>query len=397
MPARSPQLMGDGCRDRGVRRRLAAQGAHPAGCARARRAPIRRSTFPAIICARWCARWRPIIRRCTLRPADRRFHPCRWRSPRLPAIRAAPASSPARTIGNFRPDAAMALLRRMRAMLNGGGLLVGVDLVKDPARLHAAYNDAAGVTALFNKNLLARANRELGADFDLDAFAHYAPYNAAAHRIEMYLVSLKRQSVTPGGPALRLRRRRSHPYRGQPQIHHRELPRDGGARRLQAPRGVDRSTSGCSRCTGWSRARRHRRPGGAAGLEEAVLIARHRVGVGELQVNRADLGADTCPQCQRLLGVVVGDAIGAGLAAGDIDRVGGHPPCRIQIPRDMGLDVIEGRLLHRLGPEGFIVGGEDGDRGQQLEGREGRIEEIFAQGIGHGSVRSGRTSDWRPD
>jgi L-histidine Nalpha-methyltransferase len=106
---------------------------------------------------------------------------------------------PGSTIGNFRPEAAMALLRRMRASLNGGGLLIGVDLVKDPARLHAAYNDAAGVTALFNKNLMVRANRELDADFDTDAFAHYAPYNAAAHRVEMYLVSLKRQSVTIDG------------------------------------------------------------------------------------------------------------------------------------------------------------------------------------------------------
>lgn len=106
---------------------------------------------------------------------------------------------PGSTIGNFRPEAAAALLRRMRASLDGGGLLIGVDLVKDPARLHAAYNDAAGVTALFNKNLMVRANRELGADFDTDAFAHYAPYNAAAHRVEMYLVSLKRQSVTIGG------------------------------------------------------------------------------------------------------------------------------------------------------------------------------------------------------
>ena len=102
---------------------------------------------------------------------------------------------PGSTIGNFKPDAAMALLRRMRATLGGGGLLIGVDLVKDPARLHAAYNDAAGITALFNKNLLILANRELGADFDPEGFAHYAPYNAAAHRIEMYLVSLKRQSV----------------------------------------------------------------------------------------------------------------------------------------------------------------------------------------------------------
>jgi dimethylhistidine N-methyltransferase len=106
---------------------------------------------------------------------------------------------PGSTIGNFRPDAAGCLLRRMRGQLAGGGLLIGVDLVKDPARLHAAYNDAAGVTASFNKNLLARANRELDAGFDLDGFAHYAPYNPAAHRIEMYLVSLRRQSVDLAG------------------------------------------------------------------------------------------------------------------------------------------------------------------------------------------------------
>jgi len=106
---------------------------------------------------------------------------------------------PGSTIGNFKPDAAMALLRRMRASLDGGGLLIGADLVNDPARLHAAYNDAAGITAQFNKKLMLRANRELGADFDSNAFAHYAPYNPAAHRVEMYLVSLKRQSATIGG------------------------------------------------------------------------------------------------------------------------------------------------------------------------------------------------------
>ena len=106
---------------------------------------------------------------------------------------------PGGTIGNFRPEEALALLRRMRAGVNGGGLLVGVDLVKDPARLHAAYNDAAGITAAFNKNLLLRANRELGADFDAAGFAHYAPYNARAQRIEMYLVSLKRQWVNLRG------------------------------------------------------------------------------------------------------------------------------------------------------------------------------------------------------
>jgi dimethylhistidine N-methyltransferase len=119
--------------------------------------------------------------------------------PVLPGTARRAGFFPGSTIGNFRPDAATALLRRFRAVLGGGGLLVGVDLVKDPLRLHAAYNDSAGITAAFNKNLLARANRELGADFALTQFAHYAPYNPAAHRIEMYLVSLKRQSVRIAG------------------------------------------------------------------------------------------------------------------------------------------------------------------------------------------------------
>ena len=106
---------------------------------------------------------------------------------------------PGNTIGNFKPEAATVLLGRMRSLLTDGGLLVGVDLEKDPRRLHAAYNDAAGVTAAFNKNLLVRANRELGADFDPEAFVHYAPYNASAQRIEMHLVSLKRQTVVVAG------------------------------------------------------------------------------------------------------------------------------------------------------------------------------------------------------
>ena len=120
----------------------------------------------------------------------------------LPALPGAPRRAgffPGNTIGNFKPDAAIALLRRMRGLLHGGGLLVGVDLVKDPVLLHAAYNDGAGVTAAFNKNLLVRANRELGADFDPRSFAHYAPYNPSARRIEMYLVSLKRQTVAVRG------------------------------------------------------------------------------------------------------------------------------------------------------------------------------------------------------
>jgi uncharacterized SAM-dependent methyltransferase len=77
-------------------------------------------------------------------------------------------------------------------------MLVGVDLKKDPAMLHAAYNDSRGVTAAFNLNLLARINRELGADFDLRRWRHYAFYNPAEGRIEMHLVSMGAQKVALG-------------------------------------------------------------------------------------------------------------------------------------------------------------------------------------------------------
>ena len=83
-------------------------------------------------------------------------------------------------------------------MLRGGALLLGADLVKAPGMLHAAYNDAQGVTAAFNLNLLARANRELGTDFVLEQFAHSAFYNAPLQRIEMHLVSRCRQQVRLG-------------------------------------------------------------------------------------------------------------------------------------------------------------------------------------------------------
>ena len=106
---------------------------------------------------------------------------------------------PGSSIGNFSADEALAFLRRAAVALAGGGLLIGVDLVKDPALLHRAYNDAAGVTEAFNKNLLARANRELGCAFDLDAFAHYAFYDPREQRIEMHLVSRRRQEVVVCG------------------------------------------------------------------------------------------------------------------------------------------------------------------------------------------------------
>jgi len=103
---------------------------------------------------------------------------------------------PGSTIGNFAPPDACALLRSMAHTLGPGArLVVGVDLVKDRERLVAAYNDAAGVTAKFNLNLLVRLNREMGATFDLARFAHEAVYNDLEQRIEMYLVSLDDQSI----------------------------------------------------------------------------------------------------------------------------------------------------------------------------------------------------------
>jgi dimethylhistidine N-methyltransferase len=94
------------------------------------------------------------------------------------------------SIGNFEPLEAMGLLRGVRAGLRAGdALLLGVDLVKDESQLLAAYDDAEGVTAAFNLNLLARLNRDLGADFDLGSFAHRAVWNATQSRIEMHLES----------------------------------------------------------------------------------------------------------------------------------------------------------------------------------------------------------------
>ena len=104
---------------------------------------------------------------------------------------------PGSTIGNFQPGEAIDLLRTIRATLGDGArLIVGVDLRKELDALLPAYNDAAGVTAAFNKNLLVRANRELGADFDLDGFAHEAIFNPEKSRIEMHLVSRQAQTVS---------------------------------------------------------------------------------------------------------------------------------------------------------------------------------------------------------
>lgn len=104
------------------------------------------------------------------------------------------------TIGNFEADAATALVRRVgSAMRTDDRFLLGVDLRKDPAVLHAAYNDSRGVTAEFNLNMLRVLNAELGADFDPDAFRHRAFYDRQRHRIEMHLVATRPQRVTIPG------------------------------------------------------------------------------------------------------------------------------------------------------------------------------------------------------
>jgi dimethylhistidine N-methyltransferase len=119
--------------------------------------------------------------------------PIRLPQPSAPRVVYFPGS----TIGNLTPEEAHAFLAMTRGQASR--MLVGVDLRKDANVLHAAYNDSRGVTAAFNLNLLARINRELGANFDLKRFSHYAFYNAAAGRIEMHLVSLKKQTVSIAG------------------------------------------------------------------------------------------------------------------------------------------------------------------------------------------------------
>jgi len=103
---------------------------------------------------------------------------------------------PGSTLGNFEPDDALAFLRATRALLGDGArLIIGIDLEKDVALLEPAYDDAAGVTARFNLNLLDRINRELGGDFEPGGFAHRALYRRTRHRIEMHLVSRAAQTV----------------------------------------------------------------------------------------------------------------------------------------------------------------------------------------------------------
>lgn len=126
--------------------------------------------------------------------------------PRRPAARRA-VYFPGSTIGNFSEAGAIALMAGVARQVGpGGAFLVGVDLAKDPRVLERAYDDAAGVTAAFNLNLLARMNRELDADFDLRRFRHRAVWAPGPSRIEMHLVSTVEQVVRVDGAEIRFER-----------------------------------------------------------------------------------------------------------------------------------------------------------------------------------------------
>jgi dimethylhistidine N-methyltransferase len=113
---------------------------------------------------------------------------------------------PGSTIGNFTPGQARGFLAHAAEVCGrGGGLLIGVDLQKDRERLERAYDDAAGVTAAFNRNLLVRINRELGADFRVERFRHVALWNAELGRVEMHLESVADQEVRVAGRSFRVR------------------------------------------------------------------------------------------------------------------------------------------------------------------------------------------------
>ena len=106
---------------------------------------------------------------------------------------------PGSTIGNFRPEQAAGLLDRWRRLLAGSDMVIGVDLQKERSILQAAYDDPAGVTAAFNLNLLVRANREAGANFELDGYRHVVDYAPETGRVALYLESLRNQQVEIAG------------------------------------------------------------------------------------------------------------------------------------------------------------------------------------------------------
>ena len=121
---------------------------------------------------------------------------------------------PGSTLGNFEPHEARAFLRSAREILGEGAqMIIGVDLEKNERVLYDAYNDAAGVTARFNLNVLVRINRELGGNFDVSAFMHRSIYNRERHRIEMHLISQQGADRARARAEFFVPSRREHPHR----------------------------------------------------------------------------------------------------------------------------------------------------------------------------------------
>ncbi len=162
----------------------------------------------------------------------------------LPApVRARPRVGffPGSTIGNFEPREATAFLRQTGEMLGPGAcFVVGADRVKDEAVLHAAYNDAASVTAQFNLNLLTRINRELGGDIDVRSFRHFAKYNRELARIEMHLESRKTQAINVLGHRFDFEVGETIHTEFEPQVHDSVFHDAREQRRLERRRGFER-------------------------------------------------------------------------------------------------------------------------------------------------------------
>ncbi len=148
---------------------------------------------------------------------------------------------PGSTLGNFEPHEASAFLRSAREILGQGAqMVIGVDLEKNERVLYDAYNDAAGVTARFNLNVLVRINRELGGNFDISGFMHRSIYNRERHRIEMHLIAKKAQSVRILGQNFSFRPGESIHTEFELQIQSRTLHRAGAPIGLVGPLVLDR-------------------------------------------------------------------------------------------------------------------------------------------------------------
>jgi dimethylhistidine N-methyltransferase len=172
-------------------------------------APAIAAYVPVDISSQWlseeAARLRRDYPRLAVLPVAADFTQA-FRLPRSLATLGRAGFFPGSTIGNFEPHQACAFLQHAARILGENAILiVGIDLVKDAATLNAAYNDGAGVTAKFNLNLLARINRELGADLDPATFSHQAFYNRERQRIEMHLASRVRQQVRVCGRTIEFR------------------------------------------------------------------------------------------------------------------------------------------------------------------------------------------------